>query len=380
MLLQPRLLVPFAFERRVFKPYLLRVEFATDDPAPIASPYSGEVGSLNIVDTGNKLSVSGGELVPVGASSGASDPALVSAASFARLAGRTFAARAKVVTASGQSGVTTALAGFASSSSPSENNFVGIGLLIGGTSVVVVDSNGYTLTAEPISGDVYYTVHVVLRSAGAYLFFEKKLVWVVTVGTPTPLYPAVYHNVLSGRSLFGLDYLRLRDLSSPFDTDYGIATLHTAALSGSDYAAVANGIFDLVVSAPGSLAGSAGLKFRKNGGDYWKVYFDSAGALLLQRYDSNVAQGSPVTLATSVISGSATRTLRVVATGTKLDFFTQSGTTWTKRGSSQTDSDLSANTGLSPFADSAWTSGGGALGQIDAWARTASPYDLLDSV
>jgi hypothetical protein len=93
-----------------------------------------------------------------------------------------------------------------------------------------------------------------------------------------------------------------------------------------------------------------------------------------------VAQGSAVNLANSVISGSAVVTLRVIATGSNMDFYTLSGGTWTKRGSQQTDGVLNANTGVMPFADSSWLSGGGSVGQLDAYARSDAAYAVVDGL
>jgi hypothetical protein len=387
MLIQPRPLVPFTFERRIFKPYLLRVEFSTDDAAPLTSPYIGEVGQLTINDSTSVWAASGGFAVPQANNSLAEQPAAYDATGLARVVGRAFVARLKQDTSLG--GTTSANffnVGFLSSSAPTgttQNVLTGILFRVTSTNSTICDNgSAIYVPAASIPVNTYARVVVVARSTGAFLFLDGALVWVAVNGSFATLYAAITERTGVGSNFAppNIDYVRVRDVGSPFDSDYGIAAVHTSAASGSDYAAAANGIFDLVISAPAALAGEAGLKFRKNGGDYWKVNFDSSGSLIVQRYASNVAQGSPVTLATSAISPSATRTIRVITNGANMDFYTLSGTSWTKRGSTQTDSHLSANTGISPFADAAWTTGGGALGQIDAYARTASQYDLLDSI
>jgi hypothetical protein len=147
--------------------------------------------------------------------------------------------------------------------------------------------------------------------------------------------------------------------------------------NGSDYAAVANGIFDLVITAPGTLAGTAGLRIRKSGTDYWQVWFNDAGAVLIQRFAGGVAQGSPVTLASGVITNGATRTLRVITSGTKIQAWTKDGiNTCIKRGADQTDGVLDANTTIAPFMDASWESGGGSLGALQVRSKESAASAL----
>lgn len=379
MLIQPRLLVPFSFERRVFRHYLLRVDFSTDDATPVASPYAGEVGSVTITDTTNTLSVSGGELVPSSAANVARDPWVREVTGFARAAGRALLCRFLRPGAFGSAGNSPLIGWHNTLSTPDVGQTYGVIFPANSGSAALGSDGAGLLLSDTLSNDTYYRVVVVLRSAGFFLLIDDKLAWVGRNGTEGTLYPGVSARIASGRQA-KLDYLRVRDLGGSFGSDYGIALVHTSALNGSDYTAAANGIFDLAVTAPASLAGEAGLKFRKNGGDYWKVNLNSSGDLVVQRYASDVAQGSPVTLASGVISGSATRTIRVITNGANMEFYTLSGSSWTKRGSTQTDSHLSANTGISPVADGSWTGGGGAPGQLDAFARSSTQYDILDSI
>src|SRR5690606_33407092 len=102
----------------------------------------------------------------------------------------------------------------------------------------------------------------------------------------------------------------------------------------------------------------------------YRAYFNSAGAFKCDRY----VAGTPTNVVNvaGVITGSGTRTIRVITDGTALRFYTLSGTAWTQRGSTITDSNFSSQTTITPLADGSWSGGGGSIGQLDAWPRTLS--------
>lgn len=372
MLAQPRALIPFGLERRRNWKYLLDVEFAVNASAPLTS-YEGEVGRLDVIDTTGVWSVTGGELVPGGSTNATGDPGYVTPVPFAARAGLGVAQRFKLAAAAAGS-AWSATIGFNNSNVIGS---AGLGIQLLNTAPFRANDNNVVL-GEPLALDSYTTVTIVVRAGGGYFaFVNNHLVWLSEKIVSGELY-AGFRPGGAGNKAPHIDYVRVKDFGAPFDSAFGIALLHTASVSGSDYTAAADVIADLVVNAPALLAGTAGLRVRKSGNDYWQVNFNSSGQLIVQRYASGVAQGSAVTLASSVISGSAAVTLRVIASESHLDFYTLAGTTWTKRGSQQTDSVLSANTGVMPFADSSWTSGGGSVGQLDAYARADAVYAVLD--
>jgi hypothetical protein len=378
MLAQPRTLNPFAQERRRNWQYLLDVEFATNASAPLTS-YDGEVGTLDVSDGSSVWSVTGGALTPGAAASGSGQPLFHSRHGWTWQGGLLYASKVNAPSVIGagnlvnQMMLATSTGNSANSSSYGVRADRGIGLWR------QYAPSGVVILGEAFAVDTDYDVAVVARpTAGFFAFINGKLVWVGTDVPSSAVNAAMTTGGITDAPPFSVAFARVRLLSVPFQTDYGIALLHTASVSGSDYTATADVIADLVVTAPASLAGAAGLRFRKSSDDYWQVNFDNLGRLRLQRYASGVAQGSAVNLANSVIGGSAAVTLRVIASGSHMDFYTLAGTTWTKRGSQQTDSVLSANTGVMPFADSSWVSGGGSVGQLDAYARTDAAYAGVD--
>jgi hypothetical protein len=68
---------------------VLTVNFATDDAAPLTSPYAGELGSLTIVETDGTFTVSGGVLTYTAQTTAAWGDQRFYGAGVARQAGRT---------------------------------------------------------------------------------------------------------------------------------------------------------------------------------------------------------------------------------------------------------------------------------------------------
>ncbi len=345
--------------------YLLRDEFTTDAAAQLTSPRTCEPGpgTLTITDTGNKLSISSGVLNFSG--TGAADPRLVSS-QLTRQAGRV----SKVVY---RRSATHHLFGWNNNTPGTEAQSAYAFNLY--ASLYLRDGANNFDTGVTISNSTDYTLSAIMRGTGAFMavsggvFSTGKLMW-VSVANTANLYPWLAN--ANGTGACTWDSWKITDLPSPWATDYGIADVHaTPGVSGTDYTGQANAIIDQAVTAPASLAGEAGYWFRKqDASNGYKAYFDSAGAFLVDRY----VAGTPTNVVSvaGVITGSGTRTIRVIADGTALRFYTLSGTTWTARGTTITDTNFSSQTTITPTADASWTGGGGSIGQLDSWPRTLS--------
>jgi hypothetical protein len=180
-----------------------------------------------------------------------------------------------------------------------------------------------------------YQVAIIQRSAGAFLLMKGgtlvdwSLLWVDELGNNATLYPAFAVYDIAGTS----EFFSVRDLGGAFGTDNGVATLNQSSpTSNTDYAATADGIFDLTVTAPNPLGTSqADLIYRRqDANNYWTAYFNSAGDLRLDSIESGVASNR--LSVTGVITAGQTQTIRVIAAGTKHNCYTLNGSTWTKRG------------------------------------------------
>jgi len=222
-------------------------------------------------------------------------------------------------------------------------------------------------------GDGRYAV--TLFETGAAFFAVRAGVWTLTwlddTNTDTTLYPVVGASH-DGGGTYAWDNWFVRGLPAPF-TDAALLTVvnDAAPVSGQPYTATADAIHDLEVTAPNPLSGSAGIKYRvTDENNYWHAYLNDAGTF---RADS-VAAGTPtnrVNVAGVAAAGQA-RTIRVICNGTKHNYYTLAGTTWTKRGSEITLSHQDTATAIVPEATD-YT-----LGALRSYPTTSPAYAELD--
>lgn len=200
--------------------FLFRDDFLTDEAAPLTSPRTAEPGPGigTIIDTTNAASISGNQFV-VASSNAIGDPG-VWYEQITRVAGICFYSK---LTPDDNRGIhvgwdTNQAAGI-------EGNSIRLGAA--DQNIVLSDFGA----AEPDVGDftngTEYELAVVLRSAGAFplikggIFTEWTLLYALNTWGGNP-FPGV-----SGRFAAGdyvVDTIRGSQLSSPWDTDFGIAT------------------------------------------------------------------------------------------------------------------------------------------------------------
>ncbi len=353
---------------------VLTVNFATDDAAPLTSPYAGELGSLTIVETDGTFAASGGTLTYTAQTTPAWGDQRFYGAGVARQAGRALRTLFRYSTA----GQAVYFCAFAQSNNPGFGSAAGIDNSIAKASGTTINyAAGAALIAghafETLSSNTDYQVAVVLRSAGAF-FFSKlsgswKLMWVDSAGSTATVYP-MFGNYDSAGSL---DYFRLGDLPAPFTTDNGIALLNVASPSGS-YTGVANAIVEMTLTAPASITTEAGFRFRVvDANNYWRAYFNTSGAFLVDSVEAGVATNR-ISVA-AVITGSAERTIRVISDGTAQDAFSLASATWTKRGAQLTNNIHPTATGIETDVGAGWTAA-----NLRVYERTSPQYDVLDTV
>lgn len=366
---------PYQRQRLVYGlSYWLRDEFTTDASAPLTSPRAAEPGggTLTITDTANRLSIASTKLTRVAGFAAAAvweNPRVVADA-FSRVAG----AALKIQINTG----TDILAGWRSSTT-------------GGSASVryaAFWSNSVTLnfwgtSAEfglinIVTASTDYSVVLVLRSTGCFLFVKGgtqftawSLIWIFGTGAEATLYPSVQYQTAG---LVTHDYVRGVTLGAPFDSDNGIATLNVASPAVQDYTATADLIAEITLTAPGTITTEAGLIYRKqDASNYWRAYFNTSGAFRVDSVTAGAATNR-VNVA-GVITTSATRTIRIVAGGNLHDYYTQSGTTWTKRGTQVSNSSFATQTTIQPDIGSGWTAA-----NQRSYPRVSSAYDVLDTI
>lgn len=211
--------------------YLLLDQFTTAQAAPLTSPRTCEPGpgTLAITDANNVLSIATARLVINGTPAGTTDGLI--GTSLARAAGR--ALIFSVPTAPGAVGngnnrygwvSTNAIAGTEAGSLSTQDS----------TNAWVFDINVNNQATGAWVGvpGVAWEFAVVQRGTGFWAFTRQgsgnwTLQWVGSVGSTTPLYPRVRLN--TNACNFTMDDLRVVDLGSPFDTDYGFVSFRTAS-------------------------------------------------------------------------------------------------------------------------------------------------------
>jgi hypothetical protein len=206
--------------------YLLRARFMQDRAAPLEASVPADVGALVTVDTEHRLSIDGGRLRCAGgrAAPAWGDPAVSSAAPYARRCGRAFLCQ---VTPGNLS--TEARFGWRDAAQAPGNNGAGALRASYGrwrpidAGIGVLDLDGYSAGSA-------CQLACVLRSAGCWFLTQAdtaglwRLVWVSDAGSVSP----VTANAVSYSLPFSLADLRVTDLGGAWADDYGIATDHLA--------------------------------------------------------------------------------------------------------------------------------------------------------
>lgn len=357
--------------------YLLRDEFTTAASAPLTSPRTTEPGpgSLIITDTSNELSIASAKLTQSGApATGFTDPRIVSSASFARANGRALLTKINNNSAI-MVGWNTANTGDVAS--------LRHAMFFGASTANAYSASGGTsVQVAAITSATDYQLALVLESTGANVFIKGgteypnwTLLFVFSTYTDTPLYPGIGY---SGSGTRYVDYLRVADLTGAFATALGIATLNQSSpASGSNHTASADGLHQMTITAPNPLLGTTAigteLRYRvQDANNYWTAYFREDGAFRVDSVSAGVATNR-VSVAGAVTNG-ATRTICVVTSGSKHNFYTLSGSNWTKQGSEINVSHLDTQTTLQPQIGTNWSAS-----NLRSWARTSAIYNQLNN-
>jgi len=272
-------------ERRIdLKPlvrFLFRDDFITDEAADMTTPRAAEQGpgTATIKDTGSIASIDSSGLVYAGFTDG-SDPSY-SSLGFARVAGLTLYGKLDA----GNLGVTAPVFGWARGANgvslEEESLFL--------TAAINLFSTGPALnfTIGGYSANEIYEVALILRATGAFFvvrnpidFPDWTLLWVTFAKNTTPLFA----NHRSGGTVVpGIQSMRVSQLSTPWDSDYGIATdrLVGARSAGETFSHDADSIIEFEVTTVPS-GDQIEVRFRISDDtpaseDLWQVTIDSNG-------------------------------------------------------------------------------------------------------
>jgi len=267
--------------------FLFRDDFTTDESAPITTPRTAEpTGVADIVDTGNKLYISGSEMTCL-SPTGTGNPRYVTE-EIARSVG--------VASMTLQQNSASRLyVGFGTATqiaTPSRS-----ALYKSGDTLYVIDY-GATFIIGGMSSHIDYDTAIVLRTNGAFYFIRGgslanwTLVWVSSEDADATLRSYISWRTNSGT----VNSLRVSQLPSPYDTDFGIATVHHAGTvaSGTTVTATADFLrYFYVTTLP--TAGRSEKIRKQDVNNYWEVAINSSGDIAL----NEIVAGSPVNRANS---------------------------------------------------------------------------------
>jgi hypothetical protein len=363
--------------------YLLRDDFTTTAGSPLASPRTAEPGpgTLTLTQTDGQFSISGGKLTyPAQTTPAWGDQGFYAekqgGGAFTRTTGRTLFVSFNSPNATDVPFVVSWHTSTALGSSGDANSTLAILFEAGGAFRVL---DGAALFAVPYTwsnaSDELFAL--VLRSTGSLVFKRIggtwTLAWVGTLGSTASLYPAFKNYQGVGT----LEHIRVRDLPTPFTTDFGLATLNQASpSSGSPYTGDADGLYFMTITAPNPLLGTSAIgtemRYRvQDSSNYWTAYLQEDGTLKVDSVSGGVATNR--LSAASVITSGATITLCVLTNGSKHNVYTLSSSTWTKRGSEINVSHLDAQTTMRPQIGTNWTAS-----NLRSWSRTSVAYSALN--
>jgi len=280
-------------------------EFLNQAAAPLASPRNCEPGPGQLVmsDTSNRWSIPspGGELVPGGMSVGNNNPGAWLATAQARVGGRALKCRIKNISAFGSDANKTQspmVIWSDSVGSTTTTDYEGVVYWVANTKFQLLDSISATfwVTLKACLADTYNVIVTILRSGGGmFHVVDGELIGITRQNTDGSVFPDV-GAFGANRNPPQVDYIKVGDLGTPWDTDFGICTnqLPGARAVNDAFTHETDAHLEFTITALPS-AGNVFIQFRKqDANNHWRVNINTAGTVTLQE----VVAGTPSTRAT----------------------------------------------------------------------------------
>lgn len=335
--------------------FLLRDDFTTPASAPLTSPRTAEPGPGSWIksDSGNNLSVVGGALVSA-AKVADNDPNLQSVTQFARVVGRAFVAKVTDNAHRQRLGFYTT----------AELTNVSQAAIFDLPSVYV--GTTYIDDAFALSSGTVYQIAIVLRVSGAFYFVKGgaytnwTLGWVDASVTTATMTAGL--SVVAPATLLNVDFARVRDLSFPFNDDYGLATqrLAGAQSAGVTFTHEANCVIEWTQTTRPSGSITQVWFRQQDATNYWEAQITASGELSL--YEVVAASYTQRAAAAGVVTNG--HRCVIICDGTTIRGYSNNVLRWTYSSASnfatETDGRLNA------------LGTGGAVSDIVSWPRTIS--------
>lgn len=391
--------------------YLINDTFTTDRSAGTISDTEAEPGEGRrfVIDTNNKVSLSGGQLLFTAGGVAATDQLYYNPVK--RAIGRLVIAQVGGITETFGIGFDAATA------SPPTAGVVAYGIrFAGGGRTLQVQNNAVPLSVGNWALTTTYQIAVIARSPGTYflikggVFIGWTLLWVSNIGVQVELYPAVV--IDSATAVFAVDYMRVSSLQwlpDPLLSD-GFSVLsssdgkgHNEGVAGSygsggnlkSYTsigtwAISNGLINASALSGGlsfyysSVVADVIItaKLTRSGGNVGLVlrYVDSSNYIICYHNGTNVILTKrliavDVVVQTTAITYVAGAELRVICVGSAFRIYYNN----TLVGSEKTiaDAAVQSSTNFGLYT----TNTGNTIDDLTMYARgTNNEYSILDSV
>lgn len=338
--------------------YVAQAEFFTNQSAPLAASSNMAKGLLKkSADASGTVTLSNSKLKFSGLSVGNFvDPAYyitdLSGNGFTRTLGRVFFTQVEIKTNTarpvmfGWSKSTTAASG---------NTILGMYFASGSTPSAALGNATPALGATNWTIGLYTLAFVLFANGGAIYakggIFGTSWVLVWTEhfnSTDTPLYP-MFQGVSTTDAEF--EYAHIIDLPATFTGEYSLATVRDTTLASADtFTGTADGehSFEFTLPASPAAGDEVVLQFRRQDAtNYRKAYIKrNAGNTAWDFLEDRIVAGVATNEIAAVTNVGSVVELKVTAVGNLMDFYTRTGTTWTKRGAQVNNSTFAAEVGL----------------------------------
>lgn len=279
--------------------FLQKDVFSIDESAPLTSPRTcvPGPGQLTIVDTENKLSISGGKLVCAGgrAVPAYGDPIIYGSVAFTRAVGLATLCGFKPVT------MGSTLVGIGNGT----RFRFGVGSFIPSwlTGYVTGGVGSYAVGTE-------YNVACIARGVGGFYIIDGKLLWVNSADADASQSPHIdnYNAQYEARNFRIIDLSRY---DARFATDNGLATsVLTAPATGATFTHTADGLLEWNFTFAATNTGS--YTYRKtDANNLWRLDVAADGGLILYQRAGGV-DTARYTGAAATISAAAHRIVLIV--------------------------------------------------------------------
>lgn len=305
---------------RTFTPkvYLFRDEFASGSWPTGSGTRTSDVGTLTITDSSDRLDMTGGEVVPTGATVSTNNPGLYHNSAYARATGLALKATVKRVSAYGANALKLASPMIVWNFGPGAtvlNQMYGAAFFNTGLFVLFTGDIVQLSTLKADASDIYFEFGLILRDTGFIAVIDGKIAGVSAIGTQSDLYPNIL-GYSTDRHPPAVDRMAVGRLGGVWTADTIYTSKIATPAAANTFTHTANGIVDFIVTTlPAS--GSIQVAFRwQDDNNHWRINIDSAGAVALQE----VVAGTPTNRATTtcttgdhiaaLFSGSASRLWR----------------------------------------------------------------------